>query len=155
MTQLPPNFGNENQVTETLVRDKAGLPILVALWAVLYLTQPDGSIVELRRTETIQLTDGFEWHAGMMSTRPPIFIGVCERCRYPAFRFFGSGEPTHGLTRISQLVTCRGCGIPCCRHRHAVHCSDGKWRCLPCSKSFARRRLLKQFVRFLFFKEVK
>lgn len=151
MAQLPPNLGSDDRVIETIIRDKDGQPILIITYAVMNLTMPDGSVIEKTLTETIELVDGFQWHAGLLSAKPPVYIGVCEFCRRPPFHLLRLERPTHGLVRLKQLKLCANCGTPCCP-RHRIR-SSGQWRCPECARTFQQKNTVNTILRSIFFRK--
>ncbi len=142
------NIDPEDTITETTIRDMFGAPILIITHAVIYELQGN-NYIERRRNETIELSDGFEWHAGMLSANPPIHISVCNLCRYPLPAVFPE-RPTSGLVRTSSLEYCHECGLGICpKHRRRSR-YDRRWRCLKCHKSFQKKTIVKRTLRSIF-----
>lgn len=142
--------GAPNQNTITTISDVYGQVILEVRQNEYLVVQPDGSFESNSHYRYITLVDGSTWSPQMMWQKPAIFVGVCGVCRKPSlFR-----RKTHGLVMLARAKLCsgingNGCGKLVCP-RHAVRCSDNRWRCPSC----ARKYRLKSLIRPLFFEKV-
>lgn len=127
---------------ETGQFDERGELIAQSIYEEKEVVTADGSIDEVKRGGSFQLSDGLLWNPGLQRGNAPILVAVCPACRKP--RLFG--KTPHGLVARDQARHCHDCGTLCCpKHRNSRH---GKWRCRRCDRKYRRRYL---FAR-LFFK---
>lgn len=138
--------GSTDKNAITVLLDKYENVILGIGLSKYMLRQPNGSIDYIQRSSNIQLVDGPQWNPGMLLANPPIYVGVCDQCRYPPFSLFRRETPCHGICTLGRAKLCVDCGILCCP-RHRKICSDQKWRCLTCNKTYK----IKEWIRPIFF----
>lgn len=132
-----------NQSTTTVIWDANGQPVIAIGLNEYIVSQPDGSMESRRLSHNIILVDGTAWNPGMLTSNPPIYIGICEQCRTFSVSGLRVRRPSHGLTTLARAKICAGCGTLCCPHHRKLG-SDNKWRCLSCSKRHAAGWLLKR-----------
>jgi hypothetical protein len=134
--------------TDTVVRDTDGEEVVRLSATEFTVRYPDGRLESRKLHENLVLCDGTSFNASMLFANPPVQIGVCRYCRRPPYRFPWREAPTHGVLRLTRARTCSGhrCAVLCCS-RHRMLCSDGRYRCLRCSRRWA----WKEFVLGIFF----
>lgn len=131
--------------TINVVRDPHGEVVLRTTASEWTLLSPEGVLTNGRLHESIQLSDGSAWSPAMAFTQNPIYVGCCDLCRHPPFRFPHREQPTHGLVRLDRARTCSGCGALVCP-LHAHRCADRRYRCRRCYRRWRlQRRLLSIF----------
>lgn len=143
--------GSPTQNTITTITDVNGEVVLEIRQDEYLVVQQDGSFESYTHYRYITLVDGSSWAPQLMWQKSANFmVGVCAVCRqHSLFR-----RRTHGLVLLSRARLCSGinrdgCGKLVCP-RHAVRCSDGRWRCISCARKFR----LKNLVKPLFFEKV-
>ena len=109
---------------------------------------PDGSILQEKRGTSKQLSDGSVFSAAMQAAKDPVYVGICEDCRFPRFSGLKREKARTGLVALNQAVHCHSCGKLCCP-RHVTQCADDQPRCHACARRHVFLRLLKSifFVR--------
>ena len=125
----------------TTITDQRGNTILEIGSQEYTIKYPGGALHHRQTNENIPLVCGTMWHPGMTMAKPPIYVGVCERCRKPSlFR-----RRTHGIVAMGRAKLCVDGGELCCP-RHRKLGKDKKWRCL----KHHRTHLLKRVARAIF-----
>ena len=114
----------------TVITDRYGNEIIRVGYEEYLEINSDGSFTQRRNSDHIQLDDGFMWNPLMLMGKPPRHIGVCDWCRYPPFKLFGTEKPARGifLYEHGKICVCGQFGCP----KHMTYCQDGIWRCHHC-----------------------
>lgn len=125
---------------ETVILDQNGDELLrIAAREITILQPGSNDVTKTKIHENIVLVDGTNWNAAMLFSQPPVHIAACRICRDPPWTFPCRERPSHGLMRLTKPVC--PCGQLCCP-RHLRRCSDGRSRCLRCTRKFFWKSLL-------------
>ncbi len=146
MSSQPQNPSSlQQQILTEDMFTQDGIPILGMSDHKYVITEPNGNVTSHEKKHRIALMDGTLWSPYSKSVE---LGGVCDICRDPPFKMFGSESPAHGLCSKSGFRRCSACGAGTCpRHRRR---NEGAWLCPTCT----RRSWVTRIIRALLFKRV-
>jgi hypothetical protein len=128
---------NTSKEDKLVLSDEKGRTILQVGSNQFMVRDSHNNLIHRSIDENILLSDGVFWNPGMLKKNPPVYVGICYKCR----------KRGHGIVTISRAKTCVKCGRLCCpSHRKLL---DNQWLCIRCSWY---RRIFK-FFRFILFEE--
>lgn len=103
-----------------------------------------GGRIDQRKLHPIEvLDDNTGLHPTMLFGQNAAALAVCPLCCRPPYRFPRRDRPRAGLMCLENAKRCAGpkCGVLCCP-KHRVLCSDNKYRCTRCARTWFWRQLL-------------
>lgn len=131
-----------NQITSRY-RDEDGNIILEVGVEELIISQPDGSLVNHKTSDNIQLVCGSSFNPSMsMGAEPVMLLVVCTFCRQDR------DHPTHGLCSQAAAARCAKCNRYLCPNHRVDSRFDDQPRCDSCH----RRHRVKQTALRIFFR---